>query len=220
MKRLYLLAMTIVSTACCSFADTDGTVALPQPSVNTDMTIMEAIESRRSIRSYSENSISLQQLSAVLHSAQGITSSRGYRAAPSAGATYPMTVYALVEGVTGLEPGIYRYLPEDNALEPVVLGSYLKQLEEASLGQQWVGNCPAALVIASDYSATTDVYGDRGVRYVHMEAGHISQNIYLTCTSMGMGTVAVGAFTDQQVSQLLELDDNIAPLYIMPLGLI
>lgn len=218
MKIYSIMAIALISFACCSFADAEGNVALPEPVIDTGMNLMEAIESRRSVRNYSDTGISILQLSVILHSAQGVTSSRGYRAAPSAGATYPMTLYVLAEDVTGLEPGIYRYLPEDHVLEPVLSGNYLNELKEASLGQRCVGDCSAALVIASDYSITTDVYGDRGVRYVDMEAGHISQNVYLACTAMNMGTVAVGAFTDQEVSQLLQLENDLVPLYIMPLG--
>lgn len=218
MKIYIILATALVSFACCSFADAEGNVALPEPVIDTGMNLMEAIESRRSVRNYSSSGISLLQLSVILHSAQGITSSRGYRATPSAGATYPMTLYVMAENVNGLESGVYRYLPEDHVLEPVLSGYYLNELQEASLGQPCVGDCAAAVVIASDYSITTAVYGDRGVRYVDMEAGHISQNVYLACTAMDMGTVAVGAFTDQEISQLLQLDDDLVPLYIMPLG--
>ncbi len=200
-------------------AAVEGTIQLPAPRLEGEVSVEEAIASRRSIRSYANSPLTLQELSQLLWAAQGITDpARGFRSAPSAGATYPLTVFAAVSegGVLGLEPGIYEYLPEHHALRLVRRGDFSQELAEAALGQAWVREAPVCLVIAADYSRTTRVYGERGVRYVHMEAGHVGENIYLQATAMDLGMVAVGAFHDGDVAEILRVE--LSPLYIFPVG--
>jgi len=194
-RRLLITLLAALAGACAAAEDT---VRLPPPGDDSGMTVAEAVDSRRSVRSYSDDPVPLRLLSGLLHSAGGITSERGYRAAPSAGATYPMTIYVVAERVDELRPGIYAYRPESSTLETIATGTFLNDL--AAL----------AVVILADYSATTDVYGERGIRYVHMEAGHVSQNIYLQATAMGLGTVAVGAFDDGGVAGLFGVEDSLA----------
>lgn len=92
------------------------------------------------------------------------------------------------------------------------------ELKDAALGQDWVGNAPADLVYTALYEKTTKLYGDRGVRYADMEAGHSAQNVYLQAAALDLGTVVVGAFNDTEVKRLLNLSDKETPLYIMPVG--
>ncbi|WP_457742880.1 SagB/ThcOx family dehydrogenase [Thermococcus sp.] len=191
-------------------------VPLPEPRLRGEMSVEEAIARRRSVRSYVDEPLTLEELSQLLWAAQGITSSKGYRSAPSAGPTYPFEVYLVVGKVEGLKPGIYRYVPGEHALEMLKLGDYRKELQRACFDQEWVGNAPINIVLVAFYGRTTEVYGERGVRYVHMEAGHIGQNIYLQATALGLGTVAVGAFNDEWVASILGTDGN--PLYIFPVG--
>ena len=191
-------------------------VPLPEPRLRGEMSVEEAIAKRRSVRSYRDESLTLEELSQLLWSAQGITSSNGYRSAPSAGATYPFEVYVVVGNVEGLELGIYRYIPGKHALELVKSGDYRIELQRACLDQEWVGSAPVDIVLVAFYERTTEVYGERGVRYVHMEAGHIGQNVYLQATALGLGTVAVGAFHDDEVASLLGTEG--APLYVFPVG--
>lgn len=207
MIRTFLLALAAV------------TVRLPEPGEYSDMTVGEAINSRRSVRSYSEESITLEELSVLLFSAQGITSENGlFRAAPSAGATYPLTVFVAASRIDSLEPGIYRYVPEENSLELEVPGDSLMSLATAALGQRFARDAAAVLVLAADYSMTTSVYGERGVRYVDMEAGHAAQNVYLQCTALGLGTVAVGAFADDEVEAIVCPASGSMPIYLLPVG--
>ncbi len=200
-------------------ARVEGLIRLPQPELTGEVSVEEAIARRRSIRSYSDSPLRLEEISQLLWAAQGITDPvRGFRSAPSAGATYPLAVFLVVRegGVPGLGAGVYEYLPAEHSLRPVRSGDLSRELAEAALGQPWVRDAPACLVIAADYSRTTSVYGERGVRYVHMEAGHVGENVYLQATAMGLGTVAVGAFHDSEVAEILQTD--LAPLYIFPVG--
>lgn len=211
-----VLAASIFSV--CMGGTVITTVSLPEPVFDHGYTVSEAILARRSVRSFTSHGVTLCELSRLLESAQGITSGWGFRAAPSAGATFPFSVLVVAENVEELNSGIYLYLPRDESLLLIREGEFLAQLSMAAHGQPCIACAPLVLVIAAEYSITTDVYGERGITYVHMEAGHISQNIYLQCTALELGTVAVGAFEDDEVSDILLLGEDRIPLYLMPVG--
>ena len=192
---------------------------LPEPRIYRDVSLEEAILKRRSIREYSEEPLRLEDLSQILWAAQGITDpSRMFRAAPSAGATYPLEVYLVVKEVVDLEPGVYRYIPANHSLQVIKEGDYSYHLYRACLNQRWVLDAKANIVITAVYERTTSVYGERGIRYVHMEAGHVGQNIYLQSTALGVGTVAVGAFYDEEVEEVVGCGPGERALYVFPLG--
>jgi len=194
---------------------------LPEPRIYRDVSLEEAILKRRSIREYSEEPLRLEDLSQILWAAQGITEpNRMFRAAPSAGATYPLEIYVVVKEVVDLEPGIYRYIPANHSLQVIKEGDYSYHLYRACLNQQWVLEAKANIVITAVYERTTSVYGERGIRYVHMEAGHAGQNIYLQSTALGVGTVAIGAFYDEYVEEVVGCEPGERALYVYPLGYI
>ncbi len=194
-------------------------VELPKPRLDGDMSVERALELRRSVREYSDESLSLDEVSQLLWAAQGITEpARGYRTAPSAGATYPLEVYAVVGEVQGLEPGLYRYSPGDNELIGKIEGDFRRELQGAALGQRMVGDAPLVILFTAVYERTTARYGQRGERYVHMEAGHAAQNIYLQVVSLNLVTVVVGAFNEVEVKDVLHLPQEEEPLYIIPVG--
>ncbi len=196
-------------------------VYLPLPKLKGEVSLEEALSMRRSIRGYSDKPLSLKVLAQVLWAAQGINEvRRGFRTAPSAGATYPLEVYVVVKegGVIGLKAGIYHYNVFLHALEPVKTGDFSEELAKAALNQRWVRDAMINLIIVAIYERTTARYGDRGYRYVHMEVGHVGQNVYLQSCVLGLGTVAVGAFYDDQVREILGVPLNYHPLYIMPIG--
>jgi len=196
-------------------------INLPPPETTGRMSVEEAIARRRSRRSYTEEPLSLQDLSQLMWAAQGITDPQtGKRAAPSAGATYPLEVYVVVGsgGVEGLAEGVYHYHPVGHRLERVLEGDVRSSLADAALGQAWVREAPVSIVIAAVYERTTARYGERGIRYVHMEAGHVGQNLYLQAEARGLGMVVVGAFLDDEVQRLLQLPPDQKPLYIIPVG--
>ncbi len=196
-------------------------ILLPLPRFVGDVSVEEAIVLRRSIREYLDRSLTLEQLGQILYAAQGITEPRReFRAAPSAGATYPLEVFVVVGegGVVGLRAGVYHYLPKIHALELIKVGDFREPLCRACLGQPWVRDAPVVIVIGAIYERTTARYGERGVRYVHIEVGHVGENIYLQCAALGLATVAVGAFYDEKVKKVLDLPPNVHPLYVMPIG--
>ena len=194
-------------------------VQLPQPETDGEVALERAIARRRSRRSFAGEGLSLEQAGQVLWSAQGITDGN-FRAAPSAGATYPLELFVVVgeDSVEGLQTGIYNYRPQDHSLEQVLEGDVRGRLARAALNQQFVAQAPMSIVIAADYARTTGRYGERGVRYVHMEVGHAGGNIYLQCEALGLATVAVGAFDDQEVEEITGISGRFDALYIMPVG--
>ncbi len=119
-------------------------------------------------------------------------------------------------GVVGLGPGVYRYDPWSHTLMKVVEGDVSYELYRACLDQEWIRSAPINVLVFANFSRTTNWYGERGIRYVYMEAGHIGQNIYLQATALGLGTVAVGAFYDDKVREIVGTD--LDPLYVFPVG--
>jgi SagB-type dehydrogenase family enzyme len=117
-----------------------------------------------------------------------------------------------------LPSGIYRYRPERHELRLVKEGDRRRELGAAALGQDFVTDGAVVIALSAVYARTTELYGERGVRYVHMEAGHAAQNVWLEATAIGLGTVAVGAFDDGAVKQALSLARDEQPLCLMPVG--
>ncbi len=193
-------------------------IKLPEPKVFGWSRIEELIEERRSIRKYTDRELSESVISRILWAAQGISSEEGLRTAPSAGALYPLEIHLVAGEGSGLEPGTYRYVPEENTLVQEIPGDMRERLSKAALSQPMIKNASVSIVISVIYPRITSKYGKRGIRYAHMEAGHAAQNVYLLGAELGIGTCAVGAFDDEEVRKALKMPVNEDPLYILPLG--
>lgn len=201
----------MLAIVLCVIVGGSDMVKLPDPDF-TDRSVEECIELRRSVRNYQNKTLSIQQISNILWSAQGLTDDRnGFRAVPSAGATYPLIVFV------AKKDGLYRYVPESHGLKQEVKRDIRKDIAIAALGQGFINDAGAVIIITAIYERTTQRYGERGVRYVHIEAGHCAQNIHLEAVALGLGSVPVGAFDDEKLSELLGLERE-KPLYIIPVG--
>jgi len=200
------------------FVSNTKEIELPKPRYSSNTSIEEALLKRRSIRSYKNETLDIYELSQLLWSAQGITSERGFRTAPSAGATYPLEVYVVVGNVRELTPGVYKYNPAGHKLIKLLDGDKRLDLANSALGQSSVIESAVSLVFSAIYERTTSHYGERGIRYVHMEVGHSAENVYLQAVSLKLGTVVIGAFKDEEVKKLLNMEEKEVPLYIMPVG--
>ncbi len=182
------------------------------------MSLAETLQRRRSTRTFANDSLSLADVSQLLWSGQGITSAQGGRTAPSAGALYPLDLFLVAGRVSGLSPGVYRYEPAHHALARTAAGDRRAALGAAALHQACVRSAPAAIVITGTYGRTAPKYGQRGARYVLIEAGCAAENICLSATALGLGSVMVGAFEDRQVGRELALPSEAEPLLIVPVG--
>jgi len=193
-------------------------IKLQEPKLGGDVSLEKALAQRRSIRTYKNDALTLPQCARLLWCANGITEKHGLRAVPSAGALYPLEVYLVAGSVEGLKRAIYKYLPKEHDLVMHLDGDCRAELASAALGQPWVEVAPASIVIAAVYERTKRRYGERGERYVHMEAGHAAQNVQLQATALNLGSVIVGAFDDAAVKNVLALPPEEQPLLIIPVG--
>jgi len=193
-------------------------IILPEPKNTGSMSVEEALLERRSNRNYKDEALTLAEVSQLLWAAQGITHPGGYRTTPSAGALYPLEIYVVAGNVKGLPVGIYKYRPQGHELEMVAGGDVRADLCAAAIDQECIEDGAAVLVFAAVYERTTGKYGERGVRYVHIEAGHAAQNVYLQAVSLGLGTVIVGAFDNDGVERLMQMAGDEQVLCIMPVG--
>ncbi len=192
------------------------TVSLP--AVSLSKPLPQFLARRYSQRDYAVTPLTQTELAALLWAAQGRTPRSGSRTAPSAGGLYPLELYCLVGAVSGLESGVYHYRPALHALALHRSGDRRVDLADAALDQDWFVTAPVILVFAAEFERTTRKYGERGVRYVHIEVGHAAQNACLMATALGIGSVTVGAFDDEDVKAVLQLPQNEMPLYLLPVG--
>jgi SagB-type dehydrogenase family enzyme len=195
-------------------------IKLPSPISRGKISVEQAISKRRSIRRFKNEPLTLDQLSQLLWSAQGITATGGRRAAPSAGATYPLEIFVVVgnNGIRTLAAGIYHYDIDNHSLSLYQIGDFQQKLADIALGQSFIARCPVDMVICAIHPRTAYRYGHRGERYVHMEVGHVGENVALQAVALGLGTVMVGAFEDEDVRKVLKLEEQIKPLYVIPVG--
>lgn len=191
---------------------------LPQPRRSGNLSLEEVLLRRRSVRDYVPGSLTLEEVSQILWAGQGITGDKGFRAAPSGGATYPLETYVVSGDVVDLAPGLYRYDPVSHSLTIVNNGDLRAELAEAALGQPCVRGAAAVIILSAIYERTTDRYGDRGKMYVHMDVGHAAENMLLQATSLGLGSVPVGAFRTRTIGSMLGFPETELPMYLLPLG--
>lgn len=173
---------------------------------------------RRSRRELQGQPLSLAEVSQLLWSAQGVTDPEGLRTAPSGGALYPLEIFLVVGQVEGLTAGVYRYRPTAHSLKPEGPGDRRAALASAALAQEWVRKNAAVVVFTGVYQRSTRKYGERGIRYTHIEVGHSAQNLLLQATVLGLETVIVGAFRDAEVQKALDLLPEEEPLALIPIG--
>jgi SagB-type dehydrogenase family enzyme len=193
-------------------------IKLPAPSYHSSTSIEQALRQRRSIREYKDEFLTQKELSQLLWAAQGITAAPNYRTAPSAGALYPLEIYVISGEVEDLPAGVYKYLPHEHGLAKIAAGDRRAALSRAALSQDFVRQAPVVLGVTAIFERTTVKYGQRGIQYVHMEVGSVAQNVYLQAESLGLGTVFVGAFYDDEVKEVLDLEEPEMPLCLLPVG--
>ncbi|MGA2368507.1 MAG: SagB/ThcOx family dehydrogenase [Dehalococcoidia bacterium] len=212
----------VTSTAQAPTAPTDSTnpadgsqanIKLPEPRLKSDVSLEEALSKRRSIRAYADAPLTLNDISQLLWAGQGITDSSGKRTAPSAMASYPLTLYLVAGNVEGLGPGIYTYQPDGHELARVKDGDY----RESIGNQSSIQTAPIDIVIAAHYDKLK-TSGDTGQKWAYLEGGHVAQNICLEATALNLGTVTVGGITEDQVKNVIGLAGNTGVLYVLPVG--
>lgn len=188
------------------------TVALPAPDTHGTMPLESALAQRRSIRTFAPTPLRLDEVGQLLWAGQGITALDGKRTAPSAGALYPLDLYAVGAGQ------VVRYLPHGHRVEIRESRDLRGDLAGAALGQDAVKSAPTVIVIVATPARTAAKYGSRTSDYVRLEAGHAAQNILLQATAIGLGAVPIGAFDADKVREILALPRGQLPIYVIPVG--
>jgi SagB-type dehydrogenase family enzyme len=186
-------------------------IDLPAPSLSGTVSLEQCLVERRSVRSFTDQALSLEEISQLFWAAQGRTHDAKKRTSPSAGALYPMEVYLVTEDrFYQYRPGGHRaaVLKEENLIGPLASASFSSFVSEA----------PAIFVLTVVYERLEEKYGERSERYAKLEAGHVSQNILLQAVSLGLGATPVGAFGDVAVQVVLEIPSNHEPLLLIPIG--
>lgn len=217
--RVAFAILAVVLAAEPAMAQGRGSrVALPRAAPPSNAMLASLLERRHSVRDFSDRSLELAELAEVLWAAIGVNRPDGRRTVPSAGALFPLDVYVVAGDVRGLASGVYHYLPLEHALEWTGDGDRRAALVREALRQGWVARAPAILIVTAEYERTSVKYGDRGVRYAHMEVGSVAQNVYLQCAALGLGTTFVGAFDDDGVGEAAGLPAAHRPLALLPIG--
>ena len=193
-------------------------VRFAEPHQHGSVAIEHCIRQRRSVRGFRDRALTEDELGQLLRAAQGITAADGKRAVPSAGALYPLELYAVCGNVGTLSSGVYRYRPGQHELLLLAPGHQREKLVDAARGQEWIATAPAVICIAAVFERTTAKYGNRGRGYVYMEAGHAAESLMLQAVALGLATTMVGAFGDDEVKHLLHLAPNETPLCLLPVG--
>lgn len=190
------------------------TITLPAPETEKGLGLWDLLRRRRSIRVFSEESISKEALAQLLWATQGITNPSipayggrlGLRTAPSAGALYPIETYLCINNVEGIEPGLYHYSVESAELKLLRKGDFRMALAEAAVGQTMLAGGPVIFIWTAIFERSKWKYKQRALRYVFLDAGHIAQNLALAAEGLGLGSCQVAAFFDDELNQLLQLD--------------
>jgi len=182
------------------------TVDLPAADEDGTMSLERALKLRRSVRLHTTEPLTTKQLSQLLWAAQGTTRSNGFRTAPSAGALYPVEVFALTPD------GVFHYLPKGHRLELLSRDDIRASLVEPQF------NPAVIIVITAIYQRTEVKYGVRSERYVKLEAGHVAQNLLLQAVALDLGAAPIGAFDDLSLQRRLGLPEAYEPLYMIWVG--
>lgn len=183
-------------------------ISLPTPSLTGKVSVEEALAKRRSIRSFTQQDLSLQQVGQLAWAAQGITGERGQRTAPSAKAVYPLQLYLVKSD------GVFRYVPEGHKLVKLSGSDVRTELST----QSSVREAPLDFVIVADSTKARASFGERAERFTSIEAGHVAQNIHLQAVALGLGSVSVGGYKENDVTKALGLAAHETALYVIPVG--
>ena len=218
-----LLALLVVPAPASTLeVKAPGAVSLPAPRTDGKVSVEAALKTRRSVRSFAPDPLTLEEIGQLCWAAQGVTDEKGHRTAPSARAVYPLELHVLAGAVTGLPPGHYRYRPASHSLELVAAGDRRAELDREAVGQPWIATAPAVLVLSgrpAKLGGGDDARErERAARFTWVEAGLAAQGFFLEATAMGLGSTYVGGFRPAETRAVLGLPAGEEPLAVLPVG--
>ncbi len=190
-----------------------GEVVLPAPVTDGQMSLEAAIAGRRSVKEFSDTPLTWQEIGQLAWAAQGITEpEKGFRAAPSAAAMYPLHLYLVTPD------GLYHYAPVGHKLERLPLADALTKLRGVTSNQPSIQQAPLTVIITAAFAPMRERFGERADPFVYMEAGHVGQNLQLQARVLGLGSLPVGGFDPARVAEALALPAEHTVVYLMPIG--
>jgi SagB-type dehydrogenase family enzyme len=217
----FLLTTMIAVSEDYDHSNQDTSKAIKLPNARTDggMSVEKALKERRSIRSFQDKGINLEDVSQLLWAAQGITDDKGHRTAPSAMATYPLEIYLLAGNVIGLPAGIYHYSPQDHDLTIIAEGNKIDDLFNISGDQEdWRKKAPAIFIITGGFGRMKEISGQDLSSFVYIEAGTAAENLLLEVVSLGLASTYTASFDANKIQELLGLSSGEEPIGVLPVG--
>lgn len=215
--------MLLMSLKESAFSAND--IKLPKPAFTGKMSVESAMLKKKSVRHFSKDPLTLEQVSQLLWAANGALpvdaiSGATVKTFPSAGGIYPLEIFLLTgnDTIKGLPAGIFQYYAISNSLVQTSQGDGRLALAQAALSQLWIASAPAVVVIAASFNKMTAKYGNQGIKYVFMESGSSNQNLYLQAEALGLRIGTVGAFEEGSVSSAIKMPAGVTPLLIVPVG--
>ncbi len=224
--RLFILLLLVLNIVCnpvqaqnCDAPNELQRFTLPPP-VFGKLSLEESIYKRRTTRQFSDLPLSLEQIGQLMWAGQGVTAKdSGRRSAPSGGRAYPIDLYLVANNVSGIKTGIYQYIPDCHQLLLHQEGEFRMSMYKAASQQPWVRSASAIVIFAASPTKAAVKYGkETAMKSILLEAGHISQNIYLQATSLGLGVAAIGGFSPEAVERILNLNSDRKVVYLNLLG--
>jgi SagB-type dehydrogenase family enzyme len=186
--------------------------------------LLSAIRNRRSRRAYRPDHLTLEELSFLLWATQGIKekldAGHALRTVPSAGCRHALETYLCIFRVTGVDPGLYRYLPLEHQLLFEFADDRLAQrLSQAAFGQPYPAHSAVTLIWTAVPYRMEWRYDLAAHKVIAIDAGHVCQNLYLACEAIQAGTCAIAAYDQDAMDQLLRIDgkDEFA-IYLASIG--
>ena len=176
----------------------------------------DTLFSRMSIRKFINESMSFDKFSYIISSSYGVNGKYLevgknerllLRTVPSAGGLYPIEMYVAIFNIEGLEPGIYHYNPIENNLELIKSGNFSNEIIKLYQGLEDLKDSSAVILLTAVYNRTVMKYGERGWRFIFLDAGHLMQNIYLTSTNLKVGVYALGGGYDSAINRFLGINE-------------
>ena len=192
-------------------------VKFPEERLAIDAPLGDVIKRRKSSRDYQRKAIDLKLLGTLLETGNGVIRYGGaygqarfpFRRAPSAGGLQSIEVYAVVNDVEGLEPGVYHHQPDRRGLTLVDPGLMRRRCVRACLSQDWIGESAVMLFLTCDLNKMLWKYGRRAYRMSHVDAGVLAQQFHLIATALGLGSCMIAGFVEEAVHKLLDIDGKL-----------
>ena len=217
---LAFLLMAVMAVCVSSNQEATKVIKLPQPRTDGGISVEKALLERRSVRSFSDEALTLDEVAQLCWAAQGVTDDKGHRTSPSAMATYTLEVYLLAGNVTGLPSGIYHYSPQGHNLTLISTGNKIPELFNSSMGgkEDWRNGSPTVFIVTGVFERINKIPGQDLSRFVYVEAGTASENLLLEVVSLGLGATYTAGFDENKTREYLGLASGETPIGVLPVG--